>query len=272
MPNRITGIDTPPAAPAEPDGGPIAVRVEGLHFRYPGSERRALNGVSLDVAAGSFTAVTGPIGAGKTALLQVLLGLYTPQAGLVEIEGRPPHMWDPRERAARVSFVPQEAGLFEGTVRENIGLRSPDSADRIIAMAALSRDVQEFPQGLNTTVGEGGVRVSGGQRQRIALARALAVGVPGLLLLDDPFASVDVDTERAIIEALRLAFGPEAPAAERATIVLCSHRLAAFPQADQVVVLDRGSVVERGSHGELLDLGGLYSRIYTAQHRIEGTR
>ena len=129
-----------------------------------------------------------------------------------------------------------------------------------------------FPHGLDTPIGEQGVRVSGGQRQRIGLARTLAASqpsLPGLLVLDDPFSAVDVDTESQIISALREAFGPSAPPEQRLTILLCSHRLAAFTQADLVVTLDHGRVAERGTHDELMAAGGLYARIYRAQRQIE---
>src|SRR5262249_57807763 len=117
------------------------------------------------------------------------------------------------------------------------------------------------------------VGVSSGQRQRIALARAIATAAPhapGLLVLDDPFSAVDVTTEAAIIGSLRLAFGPDAPPEHRATIVLCSHRLAGFPHADQILVLERGMVAEKGSHDELVSAGGLYARICRAQRGAEG--
>jgi ABC-type multidrug transport system fused ATPase/permease subunit len=126
--------------------------------------------------------------------------------------------------------------------------------------------------GLDTQVGEGGIRVSGGQRQRIGLARALAASAPnrpGLLVLDDPFSAVDIETEARIVTALRQAFGPAAPPERRATILLCSHRLAAFPQADLVVVLDGGRIVEKGAHGDLIRQDNLYARIYRAQLTVE---
>jgi ABC-type multidrug transport system fused ATPase/permease subunit len=168
--------------------------------------------------------------------------------------------------------VAQEPDLFSGTVRENVqlnpGLHSTDQDDPIvdsaIEVASLSTDVSAMPAGVRTQIGEGGVRVSGGQRQRIAIARAIAAGgTPSLLVLDDPFSAVDVQTERAIVAALR-----ERPARHRTsapTILLLSHRLAAFPFADEVVVLDRGTVEERGTHADLLAKGGLYARIYRAQ-------
>ncbi|HEV2124117.1 MAG TPA: ABC transporter ATP-binding protein, partial [Chloroflexota bacterium] len=143
-----------------------------------------------------------------------------------------------------------------------------------VSLAALDADLRAFPNGLATPVGELGIRVSGGQRQRISLARAVATPaaqggrMPGLLVLDDPFSAVDVDTEVRIVGALRDTFGPAAAPHLRATVVLCSHRLAAFPHADLVVVLDNGQIVEQGTHAELMGKEGIYARIYRAQRRV----
>jgi ATP-binding cassette, subfamily B, multidrug efflux pump len=129
-----------------------------------------------------------------------------------------------------------------------------------------------FPQGLDTEIGELGVRLSGGQRQRVGLARAIAAGtpaLPGLLVLDDPFSAIDVATEARIVASLKQAFGADAPAGDRVTIVVCSHRLAAFPHADLVVVLQDGRIEELGTHAELVAASGLYSRIFQAQLNAE---
>ena len=280
-PGHIAGMDQLDPAQPRPPVGPVAVEVAGVTFRYPDAARPALVDVNLTIPAGAFVAITGPVGAGKSALATALIGLWPTETGAVRLDGCAPDALQPAERAARIGYLPQEPFLFSGTVRENVLLLPPeqraggpvaDAVDEAVTLAALAEDLQRFPAGLETQIGELGIRVSGGQRQRIALARAIAAAAParpGLLVLDDPFSSVDVDTEAQIIAALRAAFGPAAPAERCATIVLCSHRLAAFPQADQVVVLQAGRVVEQGSHATLLAVEGLYARIYRAQRQVE---
>jgi ABC-type multidrug transport system fused ATPase/permease subunit len=249
--------------------------------QYAGAAQPAFRDVTLDIPAGSFVAVTGPVGAGKSALARALLGLYPLEAGNVLLDGCPLNSTPLAERAARTGYLPQEPFLFSGTVRENILLSEPGTefetgyqsiVDQAVALAALTNDLGTFPAGLDTEIGEMGSRVSGGQRQRIDLARAVAAAepdTPGLLILDDPFSAIDVDTEAQIIAALREAFGPAVAPDRRATIVLCSHRLAAFPQADRVIVLGRSGIEAQGTHAELLAAGGLYARIYRAQQELE---
>jgi ABC-type multidrug transport system fused ATPase/permease subunit len=234
-----------------------------------------LQDLSLEIPPGAFVAVTGPVGSGKSALARALLGLYPLDAGRVLLDGCPLDSLSQAERAARIGYLPQNPVLFSGTIRQNLWLgRSgvmdarSDEQEELVRLAALQDDLPDFPRGLDTQIGERGVRLSGGQRQRIALARAFA-NHPALLVLDDPFSSVDVDTEAQIIAALRQAFGPEAPPDRQATVVFFSHRLAAFPLADQVVVLDRGRIAQVGSHRALLAAPGLYARIYRAQRLVE---
>ena len=223
-----------------------------------------LRGLNLDIPAGALVAVTGPVGSGKSALARAILGVYPVTSGSVLLDGKPLAELPAGERRGLVGYLPQDALLFSGSLRQNIafdpaGLGGDDGVHRqAIRLAAIEDDVAGFPQGLDTQIGEAGVRISGGQRQRLGLARALAAAAPhapALLVLDDPFSAVDVATEAAIIASLRHAFGPEAPPEERVTIVLCSHRLAGFPHADIVLVLERGVVVETGTHADLLAAG-----------------
>jgi len=277
-PAHIAGLCEQPSPPPRVSGGALSADLQNVSFRYPGATSLALDHVSLAIPAGSLVAVTGPVGSGKSALLRALMGIYGLEEGRILIDGRPVDEISPAERAARLGYLPQDPGLFSGTVLENMafpGARPEEVVghlQEVISIASLAQDLEQFPDGLNTQIGESGVQVSGGQRQRIALARALSVSAgqpPGLLLLDDPFAFVDVETEGQIMGALHQAFGPAAPPDRRATIVLCSHRLASFQNADLVVVLDRGRIVAQGSHDDLLAAGGLYARIYGAQHQIE---
>jgi ABC-type multidrug transport system fused ATPase/permease subunit len=280
-PGHVAGIAQPVAEPAAHMVGPMAVALEGVTFGYLGAAAPALHNVWLHIPAGTFLAVTGPVGAGKSALARALLGLFPVEAGRVLLDGCGLGTIAPAERAARIGYLPQEPFLFSGSIRDNVVLAAPHAAldatqehtiEQAVTLAALADDLRAFPDRLATEIGELGIRVSGGQRQRIALARAIAAAAPaqpGLLVLDDPFSAVDVETEAQIIAGLRGAFGPTAPPERRATVVLCSHRLAAFPQADQIVVLDGGRIVEQGTHAALLAASGLYARIYRAQQQVE---
>src|ERR1051326_9008175 len=268
-PNRLPGThQTVEPVPTE-RAHPVAVRLEHATFRYPGAGQPAFEDVTLDIAPGSLLAITGPVGSGNSALARCLAGLYPPDSGAILLDDTPAHLNQP----GSVGYAPQEGFLFSGSVAENVFLTlgpTPREADveHWLDLASLSSDVANLPNGVQTPIGELGVRISGGQRQRLGLARA-AARAPGLLVLDDPFSAVDLDTEARIVANLRYAFGPGAPGAQRTTIVLFSHRLGAFPHADLIVVLEHGRVVERGTHTELVSSGGLYARIYRAQLRID---
>jgi ATP-binding cassette subfamily B multidrug efflux pump len=281
---HIVGMQEPVPAPPTVPTGPMAVSLQGVTFCYSTAMAPALCDLWLDIPAGALVAVTGPVGAGKSALARALLGLYPLASGQVLLDGRPLADIPVAERVVRTGYLPQDPYLFSGTIRDNILLGSatlhqaqdhaPDAArDRpvlasAVSCAALGEDLRTFPAGLETEIGELGIRVSGGQRQRLALARALAASgplAPGLLLLDDPFSALDLDTEAKIVAGLRQLFGASQPYAQQCTILLFSHRLLAFPQADLVVVLDHGRILEQGTHAELSTGNGLYARIYRAQ-------
>jgi ABC-type multidrug transport system fused ATPase/permease subunit len=281
---HIAGIQEPAPAPPAVPAGPLAVSLQGVSFRYSTATAAALRDIWLDIPAGAMVAVTGPVGSGKSALARALLGLYPLEAGQVRVDGRPLQEIPVAERAARIGYLPQDPSLFSGTVRDNIllgsatlcqaqdhapdGAKGPSLLELAVSCAALGEDLRTFPAGLETEIGELGIRVSGGQRQRIALARAMAASgrlTPGLLVLDDPFSALDLDTEAEVVAGLRQVFGPAQSYARRCTIVLFSHRLSAFPQADLVVVLDRGRILAQGTHAELSAGNGLYARIYRAQ-------
>ena len=260
--------------------GPAALSLRGVTFRYPGATPPALHGLSFDIPAGALIGVTGPVGSGKTALTRAILGLYPLESGSVLIDGWPVEELPASERTGLIGYLPQNALLFSGSLRENVtltpegGAAGDDFLMRAMRLAVLEEDVRAFPHGLDTDIGELGIRISGGQRQRVGLARAMAAaapGYPGLLVLDDPFSAVDVATEARIVAALRQAFGPDAPLEQRVTIVVCSHRLAAFPHADAVMVLREGRIEEKGTHAELVESRGLYGRIYRAQRVAEMT-
>jgi ATP-binding cassette subfamily B multidrug efflux pump len=271
-PSRMVALDRNPPEAAWARSGPAGMEICNATFSYPGAAEPAFRGVNLDIPAGSFVAVTGPIGSGKSALARCVAGLYSLSAGEILVDDTPATDLLP----GVVGYAPQESHLFSGSIRENVflGQDSPDGdrLDSLVRLASLEEDVGAMSRGAETPIGEMGIRISGGQRQRLGLARAMVAhprGTPGVLVLDDPFSAIDVDTEIRIVANLRCAFGPDAPHEKRSTVVLFSQRLAAFPQADLVVVLDRGRIVESGTHASLLDEGGLYAHIYRAQMRVD---
>jgi len=249
------------ACPAAPLGGDIVVR--RLSFEYPGGGGRVLQELEFVAPLGSIVGVTGPVGAGKSALATVFTGMY-PYAGSVSIGGFELRELSPAARKSLIGYAGQDAFLFSGTIEDNIVFGRSVDDERLrhaLWLSALADDLELFPAGTATLIGERGVRVSGGQRQRIALARALYGACP-LLILDDPFSAVDIGTERRIIERLREGL-------HGVTALIFSHRLNTFSLADYVLVLDRGRLDQQGTHAELAAVDGIYQRIYTAQTWME---
>ena len=237
----------------------LGLSVEDLHFAFPGVLTDAIAGIDFEAEPGSFVAVTGPIGSGKSALATVLTGLY-PYQGSILFDGQELRGIPSSDRERTVSLLDQNAFLFSATIEENVAFFQDADDERLmetLRLAGLKEDLDAFQSGVDTLIGEQGTRVSGGQRQRIALARALYRRSP-LVILDDPFSAVDIATEQRMVQRIRDAAGSS-------TLLLFSHRLSSFPQADKVIVLSEGKVHEAGTHEGLLKSGGLYSRIFRAQ-------
>src|SRR4051812_26151854 len=253
------------AAPAQPRVLPQkaagTVRFEDVGFSYPAREARALHGISFEIRAGERVALVGPSGAGKSTVFQLLLRFYDPQHGRVLIDGVPVQELDPRELRRRIALVPQEPVTFGTSVAENIRYGRPDATDDEVRQAATLAAAHDFiaalPEGYATLIGERGVTLSGGQRQRIAIARAILKDAP-ILLLDEATSALDAESERAVQSALdRLMQG-------RTTLVI-AHRLATVRQANRILVLDHGRIVEEGTHDRLVQRGGLYARLAALQ-------
>jgi len=268
---RIAAIlDTVPTIASEP-GATTLTEVRGeLEFRdvtftYPGADRPALTGVSFKVPAGSTVALVGRTGSGKSTVLQLLPRVFEPPAGTVFLDGVDVRTLDLAWLRAQLASVPQEAFLFSASVAENIayGVNEEDPAAirRAAEVAHLVGDIEGFSHGFETRVGERGITLSGGQKQRTAIARAVLRPAP-ILLLDDSLSSVDTQTEEAILAELRGEM-------RRRTTLLVSHRVSTVREADLILVLEDGAIVERGRHDELLALAGRYAALDRAQQLEE---
>jgi len=259
----IEGPAEPAALP--PASGARALTVDGVWFRYPNAPERGwvLEDVSFDLAPGRSLAIVGATGSGKTTLTDLLVRTYDPDRGRILIDGVDIRNLSLGELHKAVGFVPQETFLFSATLRENVLLGAPDDGrlERVAETSQLSEALPALPRGFDTMLGERGINLSGGQKQRAAIARALAQNPP-IFVLDDALSAVDAQTETAILRGLRDALAGR-------TSVIVSHRLTAVREADWILVLDGGHVVEQGTHETLVARGGRYWELLRRQQLEE---
>ena len=261
-------LDTAPAV-SDADGAADAhalaptLAFEDVHFAYPGGRRAAHDGLSFRVEAGERVGIVGASGAGKSTILRLLLRFDDPQGGRVLLGGRDLRGLERAGLRARLGVVNQDTYLFHGTAAENIRFGKPDATDAEVEAAAQAANAHGFiarlPQGYATVIGERGIRLSGGQRQRIAIARALLRDAP-ILLLDEALSSVDAENEAVIQDALGRLMGGR-------TVLIMAHRLSSVIDADRILVLDAGRVVESGRHDDLMAAQGVYHRLMADQVR-----
>ncbi len=275
-------MEREPAVLGPGDSGVLEVagRIEfrGVRFRYPGSEREVLRGIDFVAEPGTTTAIVGGTGTGKTTLIEMIPRIHDPTEGEVLLDGMPLTELDPEALRSVVGMVPQDSFLFSETLHTNIGLGLDDLADadaedlaaldtrveRAAKVAQLHDQIVEFPDAWQTRLGERGINLSGGQKQRATLARAVARD-PDILILDDALSAVDTRTESKILADLRDVM------AERTSFVI-SHRISAVMHADQILVLDDGRIVERGTHDDLASAGGIYADMLRRQTLEEEVR
>jgi ATP-binding cassette subfamily C protein CydC len=235
-----------------------SVVIEKLSFRYAPDEPLALDSVSLELRPGRRVAIVGPSGAGKSTLVNLLLRFWDYELGSIRLHGRDLSDCDPDDVRERIGVVSQWTHLFNASVRENLLLARPEATEAEMIAAARRAQVHDFiqtlPQGYNTLIGEQGLRLSGGERQRLAIARTLLRDAP-ILILDEPTANLDTVTEREILRTIH------GLTAKRSTLIV-THRLVGLEDVDEIVVLKAGRVVERGRHDELLQIDGLYRRMW----------
>jgi len=258
--DREPAIQSPPEAPPLPEGGG-AVELRGVTLRYDGGSP-SLAGVDLAVEAGKTVALVGPSGSGKTSLVGLIARLYDPSEGAVLVDGADVRSVDVGSLRSQIAFVADDSFLFTATVAENIAYARQEATLEEIEAAARRAQadgfIRELPDGYETRVGERGLTLSGGQRQRVAIARALLAD-PRILILDDATSSVDATTEAAIKAGLQEAM------AGRTTFII-AHRLSTVSLADEIVVMDAGTIIDRGSHEELMEGCGFYREI--AEHGL----
>ncbi|HLI07362.1 MAG TPA: thiol reductant ABC exporter subunit CydC [Ktedonobacteraceae bacterium] len=235
-----------------------------VSFAYPSGEGDAISDISFCLAPGKRVALVGPSGGGKSTLVRLALRFWDPTRGEIRLDGQDMRRYALDDLRALVSVVDQDTYLFNDTIRGNLLLARPDAdesdLERVLEQAQLGGLVRRLPKGLTTWVGEQGLRLSGGERQRIAIARALLKDAP-LLILDEPTANLDPLTEQALLDDLDMLM-------QGRTVLMTTHRLVAMERMDEILVLDHGRIVERGTHAQLLAAGGLYRQMVDLQNGL----
>jgi ATP-binding cassette subfamily B multidrug efflux pump len=251
------------ASPKKPRAIPSPVRgeIEFLDASVQYGERAALENVTMRIPAGMTVAIVGHTGSGKSTLAHLVPRLIDPTTGAVRLDGIDVREFDPEELRRQIGYVPQETFLFSATLGENIAFGVRDATEseiqRAAEIAGLGPDIDGFPDGLKTVVGERGITLSGGQKQRAAIARAV-LRSPRILILDDALASVDTATEERILSELSSVM-------QGRTTILISHRVSTIRNADRIFVIEHGEVVAEGPHSALLERGGYYADLYEKQ-------
>jgi ATP-binding cassette subfamily B protein len=235
-------------------------------YNHNGGSTAALSGIRLKVAPGKILGIVGPPGSGKTTLLSLIPRLYDVSCGGVFLDGKDVRSLQIDSLRSKIAYMPQEPFLFAGTIRENLTFGNPlikeTQLKTITQKAALYDTIRSFPNGFETIVGEKGVILSGGQKQRVALARCL-LREGGVLVLDDPISQVDLETGTAIIDMIKAMIGDK-------TIIIVSHRISAVSFADQIIALEKGRIIERGTHRELIVTNQYYAKTFQLQEIEEG--
>jgi len=251
--------DAPDAIEPEEIRGEVEFR--DVTFRYEEDLEPALSDVSFTVPAGRTLGILGRTGSGKSTIMNLLLRIHEAQEGVVTVDGHDVRKLTLSSLRGAIGYVPQDTFLFSDTVFENIRFGRPSASEEEVhgaaEIAGVLDEIEEFPRGFDTKLGERGVTLSGGQKQRVAIARALIMD-PAIVALDDALSSVDTATEERIQQGLESAL-------RRRTSIIVSHRISSIKHADEIIVLDDGRIVERGTHEELTELGGLYADIYERQ-------
>jgi len=264
---RIEPEIATPAAPLAVSGLKKGIEFCDVFFAYGRQQNghAAVEGVSFLLPVGKSVGLVGRIGSGKSTLAHLVPRLFDVSSGKILLDGEDIRRFSLRDLRKTLGYVPQDPFLFSTTLRRNLAFGrdnvSDDELARAVAIAKLDRDVEIFPQGLDTIVGERGVTLSGGQKQRATLARALLMDPP-VLILDDCLSSVDAQTEAEILHGLRAVL-------KRKTCLIISHRISAVKEADEILVLDEGKIIERGNHEALVRHGGVYADLYEQQQLSE---